>query len=209
MCPLQPSTTTASLQDVSKNMGKTALKRHKTAKPKTTTRKDTLQPPAVQKPRPDFPLTPHWAFGQWCKKIKGRVRYLGKLDDPEAAEKRYLAERDELTAGRVPRPAEVTTGRVDVAFACNAFLHAKRCRVDSGEITERTWQELKVTCEGITGAFGRYRLVSELRGGRTLTTCDRSSPRKTGRCGWQRSPASAIGFQVCPSGRADRTAGSV
>lgn len=118
----------------------------------------------ILKPRHDFPLVAHRGSGQWSKKINGRTFYFGKLDDPDSAEKRYLAERDDLAAGRVPRPAQVTMGRVDVSFACNAFLTAKRRRVESGEITERTWQELLKTCQAMTKAFGRDRLVSDLRG---------------------------------------------
>ena len=118
----------------------------------------------ILKPRHDFPLTPHRTSNQWCKKINGRIFYFGKLDDPDAAEKRYLAEKADLFSGRVPRPAQVTTGRVDVAFACNAFLTAKRRRVDSAEITERTWQELFQTCQLLTKAFGRDRMVSDLHG---------------------------------------------
>lgn len=57
----------------------------------------------IQKPRHDFPLTPHRGAKQWCKKINGRVHYFGKLDDPNAAEKRYDAEKADLEAGRVPR----------------------------------------------------------------------------------------------------------
>jgi integrase len=124
----------------------------------------TTSQATVRKPRHDFPLTPHRGAKQWCKKINGRIHYFGKLDDPGAAEKRYLAERNDLAAGRVPRPAQVTAGRVDVAFACNAFLTAKRRRVDSGEIAERTWQELFTTCKSMTLAFGRDRLVSDLHG---------------------------------------------
>lgn len=118
----------------------------------------------ILKPRHDFPLTAHRGANQWCKKINGRTYYFGTLDNPDAAEKRYLAEKTDLAAGRVPRPAQVTTGRVDVSFACNAFLTAKRRRVDSGEITERTWQELFTTCQTLTQAFGRDRLVSDLHG---------------------------------------------
>ena len=119
---------------------------------------------AVLKPRHDFPLVVHKGSGQWSKKFNGRTFYFGKLDDPDTAEKRYLAEKNDLAAGRVPRPAQVTSGRVDVAFACNAFLTAKRRRVDSGEITERTWKELFTTCQTLTKAFGRDRMVSDLHG---------------------------------------------
>ena len=118
----------------------------------------------VLKPRHDFPLVVHKGSGQWSKKINGRTFYFGKLDNPDAAEKRYLAEKNDLAAGRVPRPAQVTMGRVDVAFACNAFLTGKRRRVDSGEITERTWKELFQTCQTLTKAFGRDRMVSDLHG---------------------------------------------
>ncbi len=126
-------------------------------------RRTTIQS-TILKPRHDFPLTPHRTSNQWCKKINGRIFYFGKLDDPDAAERRYLAEKNDLAAGRVPRPAQVTSGRVDVAFACNAFLTAKRRRVDSGEITERTWKELFQTCQTLTKAFGRDRMVSDLHG---------------------------------------------
>ncbi len=133
-------------------------------KSKTTTAAVVEQPVDSLKPRPDFPLTAHRASGQWCKKIRGKVYYFGKLDKPEDAEKKFNGEYEDLKAGRVPRPVEVITGRVDVAFACNAFLNAKRQRVESGEITERTWKELFNTSKLITGVFGRDRLVSDLRG---------------------------------------------
>jgi integrase len=136
-----------------------------------------LQPAANLKPREDFPLTAHRGSGQWCKKINGHMHYFGKLDNPEAAEKRYDAERADLEAGRTPRPVEVTTGRVDVAFACNSFLNAKRQRVESGEITDRTWQELRQTCELLTKAFGRDRMVSDLRGSDFETLRSRLSRR--------------------------------
>ena len=126
--------------------------------------RQTTTQSAILKPRHDFPLTPHRGANQWCKKINGRLHYFGKLDDHEAAEKRYLAEKSDLESGRVPRPAQVTSGRVDVSFACNSFLTAKRRRVDCGDITERTWQELLKTCQTLTQAFGRDRQVSDLHG---------------------------------------------
>ncbi|MFN9290850.1 MAG: hypothetical protein ACK6EB_22515, partial [Planctomyces sp.] len=57
---------------------------------------------APRKPYSDFPLTAH-KNGQWCKKIKGKVWFFGVVTDPDAALQKYLAERDEIQAGRDPR----------------------------------------------------------------------------------------------------------
>lgn len=129
----------------------------------TTTKIEKLQPQGVQKPREDFPLTAHRGANQWCKKINGRIHYFGKLDDPDAAEKKYNAEIEDKKSGRKPRPVEVVTGRVDVGFACNAFLHAKKQRVESGEMSERTWKELSDSCTFMLKVLKRDRLVSDLR----------------------------------------------
>ena len=59
---------------------------------------------------------------------------------------------------------EVITGRVDVAFVCDSFLGGKKRKVTSGEITDRTWQELFKTSKLLTVAFGCDRLVSDLKG---------------------------------------------
>ena len=41
------------------------------------------QGPAAKKPHPDFPLTRH-PRGYWCKKVRGKMSYFGKIaDDPE------------------------------------------------------------------------------------------------------------------------------
>lgn len=138
-------------------------------KAKGNRRRQGLQPETVtlqpgQKPRDDFPLTAHRASGQWCKKIRGKIYYFGKLDNPDAAETAFKIKLKEIETGVVARPVEVETGRVDVGFACNAFLESKRLRVESGEIAERTWNELRDTCQILIKAFGRDRLVSDLRG---------------------------------------------
>src|SRR3990172_3062182 len=61
-----------------------------------------------RKPRADFPLFPHGS-GRWCKKVRGKFFYFGKVaDDPkgEAALELWLSQRDEILAGRKPRPAD-------------------------------------------------------------------------------------------------------
>jgi len=65
----------------------------------------TLSPSAGKpaKPYREFPLTAHPA-GCWCKKIRGRLHYFGKWDDPDAALKNYLEQKDALHAAGHPAP---------------------------------------------------------------------------------------------------------
>ena len=117
------------------------------------------KPAKPAKPRPDFPLTAHPA-GYWCKKIRGRLYYFGPWDDPDGAEKKYLEQKDDLHAGRKPR--EDTEG-LTVKQLANALLDAKQTLVDAGELSPRTWEGYKDACDLIVGAFGKSRLVSDLR----------------------------------------------
>src|SRR5262245_37833751 len=110
------------------------------------------------KPYDDFPLFPH-ANGTWAKKIRGRLHYFGPWEDPDAALAKYLAEKDDLHAGRKPRAAP---GQTTVKDAANAFLNAKQQAVDSGELSTRTWALYKEACVAAVDAFGKTRLVSDL-----------------------------------------------
>jgi integrase len=104
-------------------------------------------------------LFPH-ASGQWAKKIRGRMHYFGRWDDPDAALDSYLRQKDDLHAGRTPRP---DTGAATVKDACNALLNGKKAKLDNGEIGERMWKEWKETCVTLVSAFGKVRLLSDLR----------------------------------------------
>jgi|GEM_PF-186480 len=67
--------------------------------------KPIRKPGTGKKPRPDFPLTAH-PRGYWCKKIRGRSHYFGKVaTDPDgtAALTKWLDQKDALLAGRIPR----------------------------------------------------------------------------------------------------------
>src|SRR5207302_3824413 len=87
------------------------------------------------KPYDGFPLFPH-AAGVWAKKIRGKLHYFGPWSDPDAALAKYLAEKDALHAGKKPR--ESTEG-ITVKDVANRFLNAKQARLDSGELSPRTW----------------------------------------------------------------------
>jgi integrase len=113
-------------------------------------------PPA--KPRPDFPLFAHRS-GQWCKTIKGKHHYFGTWDDPQAAEKRYAAERDDLYAGRTPSRGD----GLNLVDLCNAFLTAKTKQKAAKELTEAEFIKYKKMCERVLRVFGRTTHVSNLR----------------------------------------------
>jgi hypothetical protein len=50
------------------------------------------------KPSPDLPLRPHVAR-VWAKKIRGKLHYFGPWSDPEGAQDRCNAQKDDLLAG--------------------------------------------------------------------------------------------------------------
>lgn len=112
-----------------------------------------------KKPHKDFPLFPH-ATGRWAKKVKGKLHYFGPWAEPEKALERWLLQKDDLLAGRKPRESGDGFGIRDLA---NHFLTSKQHQLDLGEITQRTFDDYKRSCENIVSTFGRSRLVTDLR----------------------------------------------
>jgi integrase len=110
------------------------------------------------KPYPDYPLTQHPA-GYWCKKIRGKLYYFGKLDDPDAALAKYLDQKDDLHAGREPR---ADPNALTIKELANTFLAAKQDLVDNGELSPRMWKQYKETCDEIVAHFGKQRIVADL-----------------------------------------------
>jgi integrase len=113
------------------------------------------KPNKVGKPRSDFPLFVH-ATGRWAKKVLGNFRYFGKVaDDPEgkAALEKWLDQKDDLLAGRTPRPADPAIRTVlDLS---NHFLTHKRSLLTAAEITDQTFNEYYGTCERLIRVFGK------------------------------------------------------
>jgi integrase len=113
------------------------------------------------KPSPDFPLFPH-AAGVWAKKIRGRLHYFGAWDDPDAALAKYNEQKDDLHAGREPRPS---AGDLTVKEAVNDFLNTKKDLVAVGELTQRTLDDYEEVCVLLAKHVGKTRAVSDLRPG--------------------------------------------
>jgi integrase len=116
------------------------------------------------KPYDEFPLFAH-DNGCWAKKIRGQLHYFGAwtTNDPDrgadAALAKYLAEKDDLHAGRKPRSDPAASTVKDV---CNAFLNRKQALLDAGELSPRTWQGYKLACDTLIDTFGKGRLAADL-----------------------------------------------
>lgn len=123
-------------------------------KPKTKKRKKPAKPYA------DFPLTAH-ANGQWCKKIKGKVYFFGIWAESDSALAKYLDERDDLQAGRQPKRLSSKT-ELTLSELWNLYLHAQKERLDTGEISQRTWLDRKKEATRMIEVLGRGLSVDSL-----------------------------------------------
>jgi len=113
------------------------------------------------KPCEDFPLFPH-ASGRWCKKVRGKFRYFGKVEgDPkgEAALNLWCDQKDDLLAGREPRQRR---DGLTVKQLCDQFCAAKDDLAQSGEITQRSFADYVRTARSVADVLGRNRLVEDL-----------------------------------------------
>ena len=91
------------------------------------------------KPHPDFPLFAHQR-GYWCKKVKGKLVYFRRWNDPQGSLEDWLDQKDDLLAGRTPRAKRA--GELTVRDGINLFLSAyeKQCEADGlsrGNFTEK------------------------------------------------------------------------
>jgi integrase len=123
-----------------------------------TTAQTTAKP---KKPYPEFPLTPH-PSGRWCKKVRGKLHYFGKIagdEDGKAALEKWKEQADDLRAGRTPRgPSDELT----VKGLGDRFCTTKELQRDAGEISARHFDELFRDFQLAVDAFGRTRIVNDL-----------------------------------------------
>lgn len=122
---------------------------------KSTSAKRAKKP---DKPYDGFPLFAH-ATGRWAKKVRGKLHYFGPWSDPEAAVNKWLDQRDELRAGRTPRPKGNSLALKDL---CNSFLTQKQQLLASGELAPRTFDRYFATCTMLINSFGKDRPVDDL-----------------------------------------------
>ncbi len=113
------------------------------------------------KPFPQFPLFLH-ANGQWTKKIRGKHHHFGTNRD--AAVKKYLEQKEDLEAGRTPRPPDGQY-HLTVEDMVNLCLTRKEDKVASGELRRRTFKEYRRAGRRLVRVLGRNRLVEDLTPG--------------------------------------------
>ncbi len=77
---------------------------------------------------------------------------------------RWIAEKDDLTAGRVPR-ARAAGSSPTLEDLVNAFLMTKALMRDGGELAAHTWNSYADICDELIAAFGKDRLLTDLRPG--------------------------------------------
>jgi integrase len=118
-------------------------------------------PSKPAKPYPEFPLFPH-ATRRWAKKIRGKLHYFGKWEDPDGALQRYLDQKDALHAGLTPAD---TSERLTVFLLCAKFLTTKKHLLETGELAPRSFDDYAATCKRLIKSFGKGRLVADLRPG--------------------------------------------
>ncbi|CAB4178015.1 XerC Integrase [uncultured Caudovirales phage] len=108
-----------------------------------------IRPAKPSKPHKDYPLSAH-ANGQWCKKVRGKIHYFGRWDDPQAALLLWLREKDYLLSGVAPPGSGVKM--VDVL---NTVLEDRRLSVEAGDITRSHWNALRNMAAAIIGFLGK------------------------------------------------------
>jgi integrase len=128
------------------------------------------------KPYPAFPLFAH-ASGRWGKKINRKIRFFGRwghkagsavvpVEDVEASAAAAKLEFDRqwpyLREGRTPPPKDAGDGAT-IKTLCNAFLTAKKNRLDTGELTLHSFSEYRRTTDLLVNHFGRERRLDDLR----------------------------------------------
>ncbi|MSQ94593.1 MAG: site-specific integrase [Gemmataceae bacterium] len=118
------------------------------------------KPVKPKKPDKTYPLFAH-NNGQWCKKVRQKLHFFGVWADPQNALERWLDEKDDLLAGRVPRSRHLDDAPA-LRDLVNQFLTTKSALRENGELSIHTWNAYHDICERVVEAFGRDRLLTDL-----------------------------------------------
>ncbi len=117
------------------------------------------QAPEADQAVPRLPALParHRALGQEDSRASCTTSARGTTPTPRSRSTWNRRTPCTPAASRARHPTGVT-----VKDLCNEFLNAKQALVDSGELTNRSWQDYKAACDLIVSHFGKARLVADL-----------------------------------------------
>lgn len=133
-------------------------------KANSTAKPHKRKPAKPDKPHKDFPLFAH-ANGQWAKKVRGKMHFFGVWADSQKALNRWLDEKDDLLAGRIPRDRQARRHPHDTPTLrdlVNQFLTTKQTLLDAGELSIHTWNGYDAVCNELITAFTRDRLLTDI-----------------------------------------------
>src|SRR5438445_9747308 len=123
-------------------------------------KKNSTEKPARPKPeRPPGAVLFWVSTERWAKKIKGRLHYFGRGTYEEALAK-YEEQKEQLHSAYAPSDDE---GALTIYSLCQKFLTTKKMYRDSGELSPHTFDDYAKVCKMLRKAFGRDRLVSDLK----------------------------------------------
>lgn len=112
----------------------------------------------LEKPYKSFPLTPH-PKGYWVKVVDGVQHRLGtRWCDPEEALNEWHRLEASIRAGIPSVPSEGVTLREGMLL----FLVSRKNRVESGEITQRTYDDYHSECRHARDVLGAQRTIESL-----------------------------------------------
>ena len=122
---------------------------------------NTNRKPKPNKPYPGFPLTAH-PNGQWCKKIRSKIRFFGVWADPMAALEHYNRQAADLHAGRQPRPSD--SGETPtVKDLANSYLASQQEKADRELIALSSFRDCLSAIQRFVRFVGKNRRWDDLR----------------------------------------------
>jgi len=125
------------------------------------TMQKSTETPKKRRPRKAVTISFHKATGYWYKTIRGRRKYYEHIDnDPngQTSLERYLASKDD-PFNEVKR---VETGSITLLEICEDFCVHKKDRVDSGELSQRMFDEYRANCDLILETLDKDRVAANL-----------------------------------------------
>jgi integrase len=133
-----------------------------------------------RKPYPEFPLYPHplgyWSkkinsqilhFGRWGRVVKGKVEPLLYEESWRKALLAYKSRIDDAVAGSIrgtvvsEKPTNAV-GHNNIADLCNLFLTSKMRKMQSGELSPRSFSEYRQATDLLVGTFGKQTRIGDL-----------------------------------------------